>query len=164
MHVTFRSLRPEDLTQAADLVDAAFHAAYENLLSADALASMSPEYLLGKWSTAEDSAFIGLFRDGRLAGVARVGSDPESPAIGHLFSLYVHPQDQGCGLGQLLLRAGMEELRRAGYRLASLWVFESNARANELYRRVGWLPTGRTRVETEWEIPQVELQVALADA
>lgn len=161
MNVTLRSLRHDDLPEAAALIDAAFHVAYAALLSSSALASMSPDYLLAKWTTAEDSAFIGLLSDGRLAGVARVGSDPEFPMTGHLFSLYVHPQQQGHGFGQLLLQAAAEELRGAGYHQASLWVFEANARANDLYRQAGWLPTGRTRVEPEWEIPQVELRRTL---
>ena len=164
MNVTIRSLRPDDLPEAAALIDAAFHAAYVTLLSPRALAAMSPDYLLANWTTAEDSAFIGLLRDGLLAGVARVGPDPESRAIGHVFSLYVHPQQQGRGFGQLLLQAATEELQGAGYGEASLWVFEANVRANDLYRRAGWLPTGRARVEPEWEIPQIELHLTLGNA
>lgn len=164
MNVTIRSLRADDLPEAAALVDAAFHAAYRTLLPPTALATMSPDYLLAKWTTAEDSAFIGLLRDGRLAGVARVGSDPESRTTGHVFSLYVHPRQQGHGFGKLLLQAATDELRSAGYSEASLWVFEANVRANVLYRRAGWLPTGRARVEPEWEIPQIELQLALGNA
>lgn len=163
MRVTFRSLRPDDLPEAAALIDAAFHEAYATTLPPGALASMTPDYLLSKWTSAQDSTFIGLLSDEHLAGVARVGADPESPSTGHLFSLYVHPQQQGKGFGKLLLRAATDQLRDAGYRQATLWVFESNARANDLYLRAGWLPTGRVRVEAEWEVPQLELQLVLEE-
>jgi len=156
-----RRLLPAEFPAAAALVVDAFRSGYAGLLAPSALAIMRPEYLLDHWKAAKDPHLVGLFQQGALVGVARVGAAPDDPGMGHLFSLYIDPQHTGRGLGSQLLEIATTELRQQGFEQATLWVFEGNDRANALYRRAGWTATGRTRIEPEWQERQMELHLAL---
>ncbi|RPJ19161.1 MAG: GNAT family N-acetyltransferase [Planctomycetaceae bacterium] len=54
-------------------------------------------------------------------------------------SLYVVPEEQGKGVGRLLLERAEEEARGARCAMLRLGVMERNARAVEWYRRAGFL-------------------------
>jgi GNAT superfamily N-acetyltransferase len=94
----------------------------------------------------------------RVVGVIRVGRDPDEPAAGHVFSLYVDPDSQGAGVGGLLLAEAEGWFGRQGFAQATLWVFEANVRARAFYARHGWQPDGGTRVEAEFGEPEVRLR------
>lgn len=63
--------------------------------------------------------------------------------VGECYNLAVHPDQQGRGLGAVLLRAGLAHLRRVGCREVLLWVDLSNERAVRLYTSHGF--------RTRWE-------------
>lgn len=163
MQESHRILLPEEFPAAATLIADAFHTGYRGLLTPAALEVMSCEYLLDHWRATPEPRLFGLFREGKLVAVARVGALPEDPTSGHLFSLYVDPRHQGRGLGRRMLEIATAELRRDGFTEATLWVFERNARANALYLRAGWASTGRTRTEPQWAERQLELRRTLVD-
>jgi len=98
---------------------------------------------------------------GRAVGMTRFGADPDDATRGHVFSLYVDPGAEGAGVGRALLARAAEELAARGFRSATLWVFAANERALRFYRANGWEPTGETRVEAEWQAPELQLAAAL---
>lgn len=100
---------------------------------------------------------------GAPVGVVRFGADEADPTRGHVFSLYVDPAASGGGVGRALLEHAMDELRRDGYRTATLWVFAANERAIRFYRAAGWEATGATRVEPEWQAEELQLAVDLTE-
>lgn len=100
----------------------------------------------------------------RVVGVIRIGRDPDEPTIGHVFSLYVDPDSQGGGVGGRLLAEADRWFGREGLAQASLWVFETNARAHAFYARHGWQPDGGTRVEPEFGEPEIRLRSRLVQA
>jgi GNAT superfamily N-acetyltransferase len=73
---------------------------------------------------------VGLYEDGRQAGLARVVSDG---GIAYLADVYVLPRLRGRGLGTALVRAAVEEGPFAGCR----WLLHT-ADAHDLYRRLGF--------------------------
>jgi ribosomal protein S18 acetylase RimI-like enzyme len=93
--------------------------------------------------------------------MTRFGADPDDPARGHVFSLYVDPSSAGAGVGRALLAHGVQELEARGFTAATLWVFAANERALRFYRASGWAPTGATRVEPEWQAPELQLALTL---
>jgi len=95
-------------------------------------------------------------------GMTRFGADPDDPSRGHVFSLYVDPAASGAGIGRELLAHGVDALAARGFEAATLWVFAANERAIRFYRANGWAPTGATRVEPEWQAPELQLALALA--
>jgi ribosomal protein S18 acetylase RimI-like enzyme len=66
--------------------------------------------------------------------------------MGHrrdLISMWVHPEHRGRGIGARLLHAVVEWAAGDGAREVSLWVADGNETAAGLYRRAGFVPTGR---------------------
>ncbi len=58
--------------------------------------------------------------------------------IGYLQRLAVHPSEQGAGLGRALVVDSLQWLRRRGGRLVMVNTQQTNARALDLYRRLGF--------------------------
>lgn len=70
----------------------------------------------------------------------------------HVSSVAVHPQRWGEGIGGQLVAAVLEAAASLGYRRVQLWTHGSNERAQALYRRHGFEPTGRTKVDDAGEL------------
>ena len=67
----------------------------------------------------------------------------EAPDTGEIFALYVLPEYRGTGVGQRLMRAGMEKL--AAYPRIALWVLKGNARAIRFYEKNGFRADGEEK-------------------
>ena len=94
---------------------------------------------------------------GKVVGVARIGSDPNNADNGHLFSLYVHPEFAGKGIGSSLLDRALKNLVERGFSRQTLWVFKDNEVASKLYKSRGFSNTGAEKIDPRWQIPEVEL-------
>jgi len=67
------------------------------------------------------------------------------PGSGEVYALYVLPTSWNTGLAPNLLHAAEQFLASRGYREATLWVLDSNARARHFYEREGWHADGSER-------------------
>jgi GNAT superfamily N-acetyltransferase len=85
-------------------------------------------------------------REGALVGMAG-GFFKDGEAVPSLISMWVDPEARGLGGAEALIEAVAAWARAGGAQSLALWVFESNARARTLYRRVGFTETGETQVE-----------------
>ncbi len=90
-------------------------------------------------------------------GFASFGSDSDDLTKGHLFSLYVSPESAGKGVGSELLNEVISELGKIGKLEITLWVFKENLIAIGLYRKSGFVETGREKTDERWQIPQIEM-------
>jgi ribosomal protein S18 acetylase RimI-like enzyme len=86
------------------------------------------------------STFLIAEVDGRAAGYAKLhDGEPEKGVEGahaiELVRLYVLREWLGRGIGQLLMRACLDEARQAGHETIWLGVWERNARAQAFYRK-----------------------------
>ena len=73
------------------------------------------------------------------------GAGAPLPHLCHVSMVFVHPEHWGRRIGQLLLDTVAEHAAQRGQVLLQLWTGESNHRAQRLYRRAGFRPTGDTR-------------------
>jgi GNAT superfamily N-acetyltransferase len=112
----------------------------------------------------------------RIAGgawwVAEVTGDPVGLAAGlpsfdgiphrrDLISMWVHPAYRGRGVAGRLVRAVLDWAAADGACEVGLWVADGNAAAASVYRRAGFVPTGRRQPlpsnpsvgEEEWVHP-----------
>jgi ribosomal protein S18 acetylase RimI-like enzyme len=84
-----------------------------------------------------DSSFVAFDRRTRAtAGLilcSRVKDD-----VGHITQVCVLPEHRGKGIGEALLAANMEDVKRRGFKMLSLTVTEANSGAVELYQRLGY--------------------------
>jgi GNAT superfamily N-acetyltransferase len=99
-----------------------------------------------------DSFLIVADEDGPLVGMAvgthgreDDGTGPPIPGLMHLKMLFVLPDHWGRGLGGVLVDVVLDESRLREYDQAEVWAHTDNARAQRLYGRKGFLPSGRER-------------------
>lgn len=85
----------------------------------------------------ENSAFWVWEQDGTVQAFS--AADPRD---GTIFALFVHPDYEGRGIGRALLPLACDELRDAGYSVATLKT-GAGTRAERFYRRDGWNEIGR---------------------
>jgi ribosomal protein S18 acetylase RimI-like enzyme len=85
-----------------------------------------------------ESSFVGMHRStGTMVGLilcSRVRHD-----VGHVTQVCVLPEFRSHGIGEVLLSATAGNLRKRGFTQLSLTVTEANARAVDLYRRLGYV-------------------------
>jgi ribosomal protein S18 acetylase RimI-like enzyme len=92
---------------------------------------------------ADDVGLVGM-------ALAEPGRDQDgtgdlSPELCHISMIFVHPDHWGRHIGQHLIDAVAEHATRRGHTDLQLWTGDSNERAQRLYRRAGFLPSGRTK-------------------
>jgi ribosomal protein S18 acetylase RimI-like enzyme len=87
-----------------------------------------------------------------LQALARDGAarDP-LPGLAHVSMIAVRPDRWGQGLGALALDLALLNARQRGFERAQLWTHETNARAQRLYVRLGWVASGRTKIDEDGE-------------
>jgi GNAT superfamily N-acetyltransferase len=83
--------------------------------------------------------------DGEVVGFVGVGPSRDPDAEGELYTIYVHPNHWGTGVGRELIRAGEERLRELGHLRVVLWVLDGNTRAQCFYESSGWMADGERR-------------------
>jgi ribosomal protein S18 acetylase RimI-like enzyme len=153
-----RPARAGDLEAVVEVFLACWHGSYADLLPPDVGDLYTVDTARAMWRRAPSDRMLVSEVDNRVLGVVRFGPDPDEPAAGHVFSLYVHPSAQGLGLGRELLAAAADRLRAEGYTEATLWVFEANASARAFYSGQGWAPDGGIRVEAAYRLPERRLR------
>lgn len=87
----------------------------------------------------------GVFDGERLLGKLVIDGLPYD-CLAHtrwLHAVYLHPDARGAGAASLLLKAAIDHAVATGGRRIALWVNEKNAAAQGLYRRLGFVETGR---------------------
>jgi ribosomal protein S18 acetylase RimI-like enzyme len=78
--------------------------------------------------------------DGRLLGMARVGSDgrPKTGHIGMITGVFVHPEARGQGVGKRLIRACLEWAKAQDLARVTLSVAAVNTAAIRVYMACGF--------------------------
>ena len=89
-------------------------------------------------------------RDGRVVGFCVTGPSEDADAdrrTAEVYAIYLLPEVVGTGVGRRLFEHAVEDLRRRGFRAATLWVLEANERARRFYERAGWRTDGAVNEE-----------------
>jgi GNAT superfamily N-acetyltransferase len=77
----------------------------------------------------------------RIVATVNGAVDAADARLGHLQSLYVHPDWWGRGIGRRLHEAVVDHLTSESLCWVALWVLEANTRARSMYERWGWTQT-----------------------
>lgn len=168
--VAIRAAGPADAAAVATVNVRSWQAAYRGLM---------PDHVLAALSVAQrERWWAGLLRDppprsvllvatagcAGVVGFCGVGASLERAAQGddgQLYTIYLLQPYWRCGIGTKLHTAALRQLAGLGFRRAELWVLETNTRAIEFYRRVGWLADGARQVERGpggIELPEVRFR------
>jgi ribosomal protein S18 acetylase RimI-like enzyme len=100
---------------------------------------------------------------GAILAFSRHGQDPEDSRLGHIYSLYVAPEASGRGIAKALLGHDLRLLSERGLSTVTLWVFEENRAARNLYAAFGFAPDGARRVEPQYGAQEIRLRRTGAD-
>ena len=102
--------------------------------------------------TIERNALFVLKRNGSILAAVSIEEDEEhellfcrdnTPApVGELARLAVLPDEQNRGLGRIMMRFGMDELKRQGFRSVRFLVNKNNAKAIRSYAVFGFRIAG----------------------
>ena len=161
MVFSIRSAKAEDIDAIVQIFRACWIHSYRDVLSEEVRTAMTEEKAYELWlpslSTHTDRETLLACLADAPVGIARIGTDPDFPSRGHLFSLYVDPESAGKGFGKALLAAALEKLSVRKFNEISLWVFKANPGAIALYKKLGFEPTGRERTDPRWRTLEIEL-------
>ncbi|MGH2693259.1 MAG: GNAT family N-acetyltransferase [Actinomycetota bacterium] len=140
-----REATPADARAIAQVHTRSWQVAYRGLIDQAYLDSLSVDDGEKGWEERleSDGAGVWVACEGmNVVGFASVGPSPDDDddpqKVGHLFTLYVAPENFGGGAGAALLEEAVTYLREAGFREATLWVLDNNAGARRFYERHGW--------------------------
>ncbi len=90
----------------------------------------------GCGSFLPDASFMGIDSEGAACGF--IVSSRIAPNSGMIPQIAIHPQHQGKGLGDQLMRKALSCMQAAGMRTVGLTVTKKNRRAFEWYQRLGF--------------------------
>ena len=96
--------------------------------------------------------------DGEILAFSRHGEDPSDSRRGHIYSLYVAPHARGRGIAKALLDHDLQLLSERGLGTVTLWVFEQNQAARNLYSLFDFVPDGARRVEPQYGAQEIRLR------
>jgi GntR family transcriptional regulator len=162
-------LRPATIADAAGLAKvfvSSWRAGYKDLVADDVLDALDEADIADWLGTltasngpttwlAESTAGPGA---GEILAFSRHGEDPADSRRGHVFSLYVAPKANGRGIAKALLHHDLDLLSERGLSTVTLWVFEENRVARNLYASFGFEPDGARRVEPQYGAQEIRLR------
>ncbi|MBV8087691.1 MAG: GNAT family N-acetyltransferase [Chloroflexi bacterium] len=96
-------------------------------------------------AAGDAEALFVLEHDAGLHGLAAAVPYRDEPRTCMLISMWVAPERRRTGAGERLVRTAMDWAASAGYDAMLLWVVQSNVPALALYRKLGFVETGRTQ-------------------
>lgn len=161
MEPLVRPASESDLDSLVTIFRACWLTSYKDILSQTVRDEMTQDKTREMWANSvqphpERTTFV-IEEDGAPVGMARIGRDVVNVDRGHLFSLYVHPDNAGRGLGKKLLRHSLGFLRENGFSEISLWVFKNNTPTRNLYSSLGFVETGQERIDDRWKNLEIEM-------
>jgi len=174
--VTIRRAVPADAPAVARLHIRAWQWAYRGLVP-DAVLDQLPAGS-DRWEAHRRATIARAGREertwvaelsGRVVGFADTGPSRDAdtaPGTAEVYALYLDPDVVGTGVGQSLFSHAVADLQQRGYRAATLWVLETNARARRFYEVAGWYLDGAAKVEQRpgFDLREVRYRVDLAPA
>ncbi len=159
-NMVIRPAAPEDSRAIATIHVTSWQAAYEGIVPAQFLASMSIDQREGMWRERLEQGAPGTWvieEHGRVLGWISTGPSRDTGALSstrELWAIYVDPKHWRRGVGQRLWGEAEHQLRRSGFSDVTLWVLQDNVRALAFYRSNGFVVDG---IEKTIELGGTEL-------
>ena len=148
--ITIREAVVADAAAIARIHTDSWQHAYRGILHDAFLARISVSERTVKWTgflenpRPKTSTFVAL-NEGFIVGFCRVGAsriEGAAATASELYAIYLDPNHTGKGVGSKLHDAGLDRLRSAGFKSATLWALAENETARSFYERKGWKTDG----------------------
>jgi L-amino acid N-acyltransferase YncA len=144
MHITPATL--EDARQVAEIHVTTWQSAYQGILPAEYLASLSVEKREAMWRESIVKGVPQLLVakvEGDMVGWVAFGRCRDEGSTldsAEVWALYVAPPSWSSGVGRMLWRRSQARMLEQGFKTVHAWVFTQNARAIKFYRAAGFAP------------------------
>jgi GNAT superfamily N-acetyltransferase/8-oxo-dGTP pyrophosphatase MutT (NUDIX family) len=169
LHV--RSAAAHDVPAIARCHVRAWRAAYVGHVPQSVLDNLDEERRAEMWRRQLQSAGHGVLVAVRardvlgFSSIVRSRDGDATEDTGEIAAIYVDPDHVGQGLGRALMQASLELAWRRSYRAITLWVIESNTRAQRFYGSFGFVPDGASKTEKlgDHALAEVRYRVALPE-
>jgi ribosomal protein S18 acetylase RimI-like enzyme len=159
-----RPATPVDARPLAEVHIASWRAAYVGQVPDDYLAGLSVDRredmwqdILGGSNAGAGGSTLVLTEGGggdhgaeAIVGFASIGTSRDAdaePGVGEVMGIYLAPEHWDRGGGRLLMKEALHRLRGQGFTTATLWVLDTNARAQHFYQAGGWVADGATKTD-----------------
>lgn len=157
MSLTIRSAIPHDASAVADVHVAAWRAAYTGIMPHDYLERLTVEQRTVDWERwlrdPGPGTTLVCEREGQIMGFSVFGPardhDVARGTTGELVALNVHPRYWRQGCATALCRRVLREAQITAWQYVTLWVLKQNGAAREFYSRLGFVPDGTERCDTQ---------------
>jgi ribosomal protein S18 acetylase RimI-like enzyme len=121
--------------------------------------AFSREVWIDRLTTPTNATFV-CGTDNEACGIVTLVRDANDTRLGWLVGMWTAPPSRGTGAADLLISAALKWAEAQRIAVVRLHVMNDNARAEGLYRRHGFNPTGGTltrerdgKIEVEMERP-----------
>jgi len=153
-------IRPAELGDAptiAELHVAAWRAAYSDLMPRVYLEGLTVATRTATWQRwlrePGPATTVVCEQERRIVGFCVYGpsrdNDVPSDTTGELVAINVHPRYWHQGCGTALCRHVLREAETTAWQSLTLWVLKQNVAAREFYSRLGFVPDGTERSNTQ---------------
>ncbi len=144
MSITIRQATEEDASILESVMYASFLASYGEMMPQSYVAGVLENDVIGKLARKKwDECFIAE-EDGRPVGVMQLQGN-------YIAELWVHPNNQGKGVGGKLIETAEIHAGHQGYSHLTLCVYGCNTNARQFYRKMGFT---LERMEASDRIPK----------
>ena len=152
-----RRATPQDARSIAEVHVRSWQAAYQGLIPQEYLDALDParqlearakrirdmDWTKGGCLIAEHgNRVIGFVH----YGPTRDNDDGREP-IGEVAAIYLASESWGKGFGRELMNAALAHLAGAGYAQVTLWVLDTNSRAQSFYEKAGFTADGAVKLD-----------------
>lgn len=142
-----RQADKNDIPRIAEIIVFGKRVAYRPIFQNDHV-SFNELQVVDLWETYQKNpdALEGmyLYDDGIVKGVIK--GQPETDKTIEITNFYVEPFFVGQGIGTLLIEHMICQVREKGFQKIILWVLKDNVRAQEFYKKNGFVDSGETRI------------------
>ncbi|MSQ41671.1 MAG: GNAT family N-acetyltransferase [Dehalococcoidia bacterium] len=155
MEITLRRAAADEGPAIGSLHVRGWRWAYPGVVPDEVLATLPEQRYIDYWSRMA-SELPGEHRlwvadgGGRIVGFAHTAPSDDAEAAtgtGEVTAIYLEREWAGAGVGRALFAHAVNDLRRRGFSVATLWVFRDNARARRFYTIAGWREDGGEKLE-----------------
>jgi RimJ/RimL family protein N-acetyltransferase len=165
MEILVRPARSADAATLHRIFAEAARTAWSHFLPEDELALLTSPGERWEQEAPPETTLVAELGGELVAFAVIRGSldtDAEPGGTGEVETFYSLPSSWGRGVGKALLRAALDALRRQGYREATLWTAEQNARPRRIYEVAGFALDGTRRQKVFLGVKLTELRYRIA--